>query len=153
LFDLQLLARGIDLAKGRIFLELESTKLAALATDDFLSFTPETPSKIVAEKMQESQLTEAYCVAEDGVFLGKISIFEVMDEAQNTAARLADPKCMQLSSAQSMNDAMKIAIDFVGEAIPVIDPQNHKLIGVVSEAELFRAYSSITQKVREIETA
>jgi CIC family chloride channel protein len=60
---------------------------------------------------------------------------------------------MQLSSAQSMNDAMKIAIDFVGEAIPVIDPQNHKLIGVVSEAELFRAYSSITQKVREIETA
>jgi len=48
---------------------------------------------------------------------------------------------------------MKIAIDFVGEAIPVIDPNNQQLVGVVSEADLFQAYSSITQRVREIETA
>ena len=153
LFDLQLLARGIDLAKGRIFLELESTKLAVLATDDFISFTPETSGIFVAEKMQENQLTEAYCVAEDGSFIGKISIFDVLDEVKKTATSLADSDCLKLSSAQSMNDAMKIAIDFVGEAIPVIDPQNQQLVGVVSEADLFRAYSSITQKVREIETA
>ena len=153
LFDLQLLARGIDLAKGRIFLELESTKLAVLATDDFLSFTPETSCIFVAEKMQENQLTEAYCVAEDGSFIGKISIFDVVDGAKKTAASLADSDCLKLSSAQSMNDAMKIAIDFVGEAIPVIDPENQQLVGVISEADLFRAYSSITQKVREIETA
>ena len=153
LFDLQLLARGIDLAKGRIFLELESTKLAELATDDFISFTPQTSGIFVAEKMQENQLTEAYCVAEDGKFIGKISIFDVLDGAKKTATSLADSDCLKLSSAQSMNDAMKIAIDFVGEAIPVIDPQNQQLVGVVSEADLFRAYSSITQEVREIETA
>ena len=103
--------------------------------------------------MQENQLTEAYCVAEDGSFIGKISIFDVVDGAKKTAASLADSDCLKLSSAQSMNDAMKIAIDFVGEAIPVIDPENQQLVGVVSEADLFRAYSSITQKVREIETA
>ena len=44
LFDLQLLARGIDLAKGRIFLELESTKMDALTSDNFLSFEPDTPA-------------------------------------------------------------------------------------------------------------
>jgi CIC family chloride channel protein len=153
LFDLQLLARGIDLAKGRIFLELESTKLAVLATDEFLSFTPETSYIFVAEKMQEKHSTEAYCVAEDGSLVGKISIFDVVDGDKKTAVSLADPDCLKLSSAQSMNDAMKIAIDFVGEAIPVIDPENQQLVGVVSEADLFRAYSSITQKVREIETA
>ena len=153
LFDLQLLARGIDLAKGRIFLELETTKLASLATDDFLSFSPETTKKTIVEKMQKNKLAEAYCIADDGSFLGKISIFDVMAGHQKTAASLANPKCLQLLAGQSMNDAMKIAIDFVGEAIPVIDPNNRQLVGVVSEADLFRAYSSITQRVREIETA
>ena len=153
LFDLQLLSRGIDLAKGRIFLELESIKLTTLATDNFLSFSPEISSKIVLEKMQESHQTEAYCVEVDGSFLGKISIFDVIQGPEKTAARLSNPKCLKLSNAQSLNDAMKIAIDFVGEAIPVVDPKSQRLIGVVSEADLFRAYSSITQEVREIETA
>ncbi|MBL6606341.1 MAG: chloride channel protein [Alphaproteobacteria bacterium] len=153
LFDLQLLARGIDLAKGRIFLELETTKLASLATDDFLSFTPEVSKKTIIEKMQKNKLAEAYCITEDGSFLGKISIFDVMTASQKTAASLANPNCLQLLASQSINDAMKIAIDFVGEAIPVIDPQNQQLVGVVSEADLFRAYSTITQRVREIETA
>ena len=153
LFDLQLLARGIDLSKGRIFLELESTKLASLATDNFISFSPETTKKTIVEKMQKNKLAEAYCIADDGIFLGKISIFDVMTGPQKTAASLANPKCLQLLAGQSMNDAMKIAIDFVGEAIPVIDPNNQQLVGVISEADLFRAYSSITQRVREIETA
>jgi CIC family chloride channel protein len=52
-----------------------------------------------------------------------------------------------------MNDAMEIAKDFIGEAIPVINHQNQRLVGVVSEADLFKAYSNITQEVREIETA
>ena len=153
LFDLQLLARGIDLAKGRIYLELESTKLGILATDDFLSFSPEISHKAIAEKMQESQKTEAYCVDEVGIFLGKISIFDVMAGSQKTAVSLADKGCLQLSAAQSMNDAMEIAKDFIGEAIPVINHQNQRLVGVVSEADLFKAYSNITQEVREIETA
>ena len=38
LFDLQLLARAVDLAKGRIFLELESTKMDTLISDDFFVF-------------------------------------------------------------------------------------------------------------------
>ena len=153
LFDLQLLARGIDLAKGRIFLELETTKLATLATENFLSFSPETTKKTIVENMQKNKLAEAYCIADDGIFLGKISIFDVMTGPQKTAASLANPNCLQLLAGQSINDAMKIAIDFVGEAIPVIDPNNQQLVGVISEADLFRAYSSITQRVREIETA
>ena len=153
LFDLQLLARGIDLAKGRIFLELESTKLEMLATDDFISFNNKTSREIISAKMQESKHTEAYCVTEDGKFIGKISIFDVMCVASGTAESFANPDCLRLSAAQSMNDAMKTAIDFVGESIPVIDPESQQLVGVVSEADIFQAYSLITQKVREIETA
>ena len=48
---------------------------------------------------------------------------------------------------------MEIAIDFVGEGLPVVDKNRKKLVGVVSESHLFDAYNSVTRQVREIETA
>ena len=153
LFDLQLLSRGIDLAKGRIFLELESTKMDRLAGDDFLSFHPDTSAEIILKKMQDSQHTEGYCLDIDGQFLGKISIFDAISGTTATAASLATQNCLKLYQHQSINEAIEIAIDFVGEGLPVLDEQSNKMVGVVSEAHLFDAYSTVTQKVREIETA
>jgi len=153
LFDLQLLARGVDLAKGRIFLELESTKMDTLISDDFLSFQPDTSADLIFSKMQNSQKTEGYCLDENGQFLGKISIFDVVSGSGKTAASLATRDCLKLYSHQSINEAMKIAIDFVGEGLPVLESQSNKMVGVVSEAHLFEAYSTVNQKVREIETA
>ena len=40
LFDLQLLNRGIDLAKGRVFLELETIQMSELVSSNYLSFKP-----------------------------------------------------------------------------------------------------------------
>lgn len=153
LFDLQLLARGIDLAKGRIFLELESTKLDALTSEDFLCFQPDTSADIILSKMQDVQQTEGYCLDENGQFLGKISIFDAVSGSNKTAISLAKQDCLKLYCNQSINEAMEVAIDFVGEGLPVLDPKSHKMVGVVSEAHLFNAYSAVTQKVREIETA
>ena len=103
--------------------------------------------------MQNSQKTEGYCLDENGQFLGKISIFDVVSGSGKTAASLATRDCLKLYSHQSINEAMKIAIDFVGEGLPVLESQSNKMVGVVSEAHLFEAYSSVNQKVREIETA
>lgn len=153
LFDLQLLARGINLAKGRIFLELETMKMAHLAGDDFLSFQPDIHADMILARMQEVQQTEAYCVDDKGVFLGKISIFNVVAASDRTAAQLADLQCLKLYADQSINKAMEAAIDFVGEGLPVLDRASYQLVGVVSESHLFSAYNLVTRQVREIETA
>jgi len=153
LFDLQLLARGINLAKGRIFLELETMKMAGLAGDDFLSFQPDIRADVMLARMQEAQQTEAYCVDEKGVFLGKISIFDVVAASDRRAGQLADPECLKLYADQCINEAMEAAIDFVGEGLPVLDKASYQLVGVVSESHLFDAYNSVTRQVREIETA
>ena len=153
LFDLQLLARGINLAKGRIFLELETMKMAGLAGNDFLSFQPEICRDMILERMQEAQQTEAYCVDKKDVFLGKISIFDVVSSSDITAAQLANSDCLKLYADQSINEAMEVAIDFVGEGLPVLDRATHQLVGIVSESHLFDAYNSVTHQVREIETA
>ena len=99
--------------------------------------------------MQNSQKTEGYCLDENGQFLGKISIFDVVSGSGKTAASLATRDCLKLYSHQSINEAMKIAIDFVGEGLPVLESQSNKMVGVVSEAHLFEAYSTVNQKVRK----
>ena len=125
----------------------------ALTSDDFLFFKPDTPADLILSKMQDSQQTEGYCLGENGQFLGKISIFDVVTSSDKTAADLATQNCLKLYRHQSINEAMEIAIDFVGEGLPVLDPNNGKMLGIVTEAHLFDAYITVTQKVREIETA
>ena len=70
-----------------------------------------------------------------------------------SALELASSDCIKLFGHQSLNDAMKIAREFVGEALPVVEDKNNKLLGVVSEADLFDAYADETESIREIETA
>ena len=153
LFDLQLLVRGVDLTKGRIFLELESTKIASLATDEALIFLPETKGKKIFEEMKKYEKTEAYCVTKDEIFIGKLAIFDVVTNKNKSALDLANSNCLKLFHSQSINDAIKIAANFVGEGIPIINENNHRFLGIVSESHLFEEYLSVADKVREIETA
>ena len=46
---------------------------------------------------------------------------------------------------------MEIAVDFVGESIPVIDRISGSLIGVVTEADLFRDYLTLQNRVVDLE--
>ena len=45
---------------------------------------------------------------------------------------------------------MKVLKNFVGESIPVIDNKN-RLIGVISENDVLKAYDEITKIIRNIE--
>ena len=45
---------------------------------------------------------------------------------------------------------MNILKDFVGESIPVVNDKN-KLIGIISENDVLKAYDQITQTIRNIE--
>ena len=39
---------------------------------------------------------------------------------------------------------------FVGESVPIID-KNNKILGIISENDVLKAYSEITEKIRKIE--
>ena len=90
LFDLQLLNRGIDLAKGRVFLELETIQMSELASSDYLSFKPEDSSELILKKMTQENATESYCVDKNGIFLGKIFIHKVLENLDSHAENISD---------------------------------------------------------------
>ena len=50
----------------------------------------------------------------------------------------------------SVLDTIKILEEFVGENVPIIDEQK-KVIGVISENDVLKAYSEISESIRNIE--
>ena len=50
----------------------------------------------------------------------------------------------------SVLDAIKILEEFVGENVPIIDDQK-KVLGVISENDVLKAYNEISESIRNIE--
>ena len=50
----------------------------------------------------------------------------------------------------SVQETIKILEKFVGENIPILDNDN-KLIGIISENDVLKAYGEITESIRNIE--
>jgi CIC family chloride channel protein len=47
--------------------------------------------------------------------------------------------------------AIEVASDFVGETIPVVNQNQNKFQGVVSEANIFQAYLTTQSRIRDLE--
>ena len=50
----------------------------------------------------------------------------------------------------SVLDTIKILEEFVGENVPIIDEQK-KVLGVISENDVLKAYNEISESIRNIE--
>ena len=49
------------------------------------------------------------------------------------------------------HQAIEVASDFVGEAIPVVNRNTNEFIGVVSEADIFQAYLATQTRIHDLE--
>ena len=58
---------------------------------------------------------------------------------------------LSLTSDQDMLEVIEVASGFIGETIPMIEQPSGKMIGVVSEADLFSAYLDIQEHVQDVE--
>ena len=56
-----------------------------------------------------------------------------------------------IKSDAALQQSMEVAVEFVGESIPIIDEATNVMIGVVTEADLFKDYLSIQNKIVDLE--
>ena len=61
-----------------------------------------------------------------------------------------EKKPLVIYSNLSVLDAIKIASDFVGESIPIVDSTNNRLQGVITESDLLKAYCQFKKKLRKL---
>lgn len=151
-FDRQLLDRGIDISQGRSHIELTERSILRLASKDFVHFSKNTTVKNAIKKMVNAQVSEAYVTSSDQNFLGKVSLHKLLNSEGDffvTSCLIEEP--IQIKHDASLQQAIEIASQFVGESIPVINFETGKILGILSEADLFQAYLATQNKIIDLE--
>lgn len=152
-FDRQLLDRDIDIKRGRGHIGLMETPVSTVMSDDYLSFNQKVSVDEVVDRMVSAQATEAYLLTDDGKFFGKASLSDLVRVPGGDAvSSYADKNPQLIKHDDSLQQAIEIASNFIGESIPIIDLENNRLIGVVSEADIFQGYLNLQSNVVDLET-
>jgi CIC family chloride channel protein len=152
LFDEQLRRRNIDVSQGRGNLALMEQSIVDIAQKEFLKISPSTSVANTIELLKEGQQTEAYCVTDKGIYIGKLFLPQLLKLKPNAKAGSSVMESdIVIPADASMFQAIEIASDFVGEALAVVDTDNNKIIGTVTEAALFSVYLKAQSEVHKLE--
>ena len=73
--------------------------------------------------------------------------------AKTSVVELADATPILIKHDASLQQAIEVASEFVGESIPVINRDTGEMLGVVTEADLFQLYLSLQTRIADLERA
>ena len=161
LFDVQLRMRGFDLSAGRDKVMLDHRLIEGYVTRDYTALAPDTSLGEAKSRLLEAHSHEGYVVDAGGSYLGTVKLEELVTCEESgglgpdaTVARLATPETLILTAKTSIWAAMEQMGDFVGESIPVLeDADGGRMLGVVYEASIVKAYLDTTNDIRREENA
>jgi len=150
-FDRQLLDRGIDLRKGRESLALDGTRIGDYISAHCLTATASMSGQRLMQAMAEGGFTEAYVVDPEGRLQGKVSVFDCAQATDKPVSSCMDVNPLRFSETESLTNAMHKVSRFVGESIPILAEDSGRLLGVVTEGDLFQAVLKVQDSVRQLE--
>ena len=151
-FDRQLLDRGIDVAQGRGHIEMMETPVLDIVSDDFVGIGEAEVQAQALEKLVSANHSEAYLLSDHGYLHGKLNMQTLLsNEAKQDLFTIADQAPLSIKHDASLQQAIEVASDFVGESIPVVDRATGIMQGVVNEADLFKLYLKLQSRVTDLE--
>ena len=154
LFDQQLEMRNININAGRVVLKLLEMRVDELAQTNFVKIRKSSSPKAAAKLLAANKTSEGYCLKDDGSLLGKISLPDlVANENLKAIESILEREPVFLESGSSVESAREIAANFIGEALPVLSVDTRKLLGIVSEADIFTAVLNTQKEVNSLEKA
>jgi CIC family chloride channel protein len=152
-FDRQLLDRKIDVSQGRGHIEMMETPVMDIVSPDCVRFASDASVEIAIDALTAAKATEGYVVASDNdKFIGKVVLYELLGADRNALAKkhlVQGP--ISIKHDASLQQAIEVASNFVGESIPIIQRDTNAFKGVVTEADLFKLYLDLQSKVVDLE--
>ena len=148
-FDAQLKLRNIKIDFGRGHILLDQTKIVDYASKNFLTLNNLDDVKTAEKKFQNFDTTEAYYLDKNFRLIGKLKLIDILNK-KGKAINFIEEKPLLLKSDMSVLEAIKVLEKFVGENIPILD-NNKKVIGTISENDILKAYSEVSESIRNIE--
>ena len=154
LFDQQLQMRNINITGGRVALLLAEMPIDDLANENYSIIPKRTSVEKAAKLLSKNGHSEGYCLESDGALLGKVRLQDLVGASKKTSlAAIIDKNPIILLSDSSVEKAREVASGFLGEAIPVVEKETRKFVGVISEADIFTAVLETQRSVTSLEKA
>ena len=140
---------------------LDHRLIESCVTRDYTGLAPETPLGEAKSRLLAAGRHEGYVIAAGGVYLGTVRLDELVacvdgDDSESgiPVARLARREALIFTASTSVWAAMEQMGDFVGESIPVLeDEDGGRMLGVVFEATIVKAYLDTVNDIRREENA
>ena len=151
-FDVQLLNRGIDISNGRTGLFMTETDILKYSERTFTTVRLGDNINEVVKLMARTDQSELVVLNEDGKFFGKINSLSLFNK--NGTLNLSgavDTDCIVIFHDASLQDAIEVASNFVGEIIPIVDKNTNEAVAVITEGAIFQAYLSKQNQTVEME--
>ncbi|MDX1756121.1 MAG: chloride channel protein [Marinobacter sp.] len=151
IFDIQLRERGFDLSLGR-----DKAILGTHPVRDFISerFTTATEGEEVAavrDRLVKDRRSEAMLLDARGLYLGTLHLQDLDSVPVDQAIRtLASSPEVLFHEDTTVWQSMELLQGFLGEAVPMVATDG-RLLGVVPEEAVIRAYLEIIHDLRQEE--
>ena len=151
-FDVQLLNRGIDISDGRTGLFMTETDILRFAETNFHTIKESETVESAVSLMSKIDQSELIVVNQSGEFIGKTNSLSLFNkEGSLSSAEVIDKDCVFIDHDASLQSAMEIASNFVGEVIPIVHSDQNKAVAVITEGAIFQAYLSKQSQTVEME--
>ena len=151
-FDVQLLNRGIDISDGRTGLFMTETDILRFAETNFHTIKESETVESAVSLMSKIDQSELIVVNQSGEFIGKTNSLSLFNkEGSLSSAEVIDKDCVFIDHDASLQSAMEIASNFVGEVIPIVNSDQNKAVAIITEGAIFQAYLSKQNQTVEME--
>ena len=151
LFDLQLRARGFDLALGRGKAILETHRIGDYLSTEYTAVSDLDTVGRVRQRLVDSNRAEAMVVDPQGKLLGVVRLQAIVNRPADTLVTAAAIRSFtRFAEDTSVWQSMELLRGFLGEAVPLV-ARDGRLLGVVPEEAVIRAYLEIVHDLREEE--
>jgi CIC family chloride channel protein len=150
-FDVQLKNRKILIDEGREHILLSQTKVLNYIDQNYSMLNKEITTDAAIKILQQNNTTEGYFIDNNKNYLGKINLINLINSKSSKAFLLRDKKHIILNPDQSILETIEKLSNFVGESIPIVNTENNKMLGIISENDVLDAYIKLSNEIKNIE--
>ena len=150
-FDVQLKNRKILIDEGREYILLSQSKIVNYIDQNYSKLDKNITTDAAIKVLQKNNTTEGYFVDNNKNYLGKINLINLINSKSKTAFLLRENEHIILNPDQSILETIEKLSNFVGESIPIVQKENNKMLGIISENDILDAYIKLSNEIKNIE--
>mgnify|MGYP001490560794 FL=1 len=151
LFDKQLISRGVAITKGREQILLNEVLIENYVDKKFTKLSSNTSVEKAIKLLTKEKTTEGYIVSKESTYIGKISLLNLVNKKSVDIVDYKEINPLIIDPNSSLIFVIKKLSKFVGESIPIVNKKTKKMIGIISENDVLKAYLDISEEINQIE--